>query len=145
MLSLIRKRTLSGVRFLMVRYYQPNVWPRIQMVAASEMKNKPSPTGEPQLNHEPQDRQYFMLSWCHLMPSSYAFFFSASVIVAPNEFVRLKRCQTSACSCIDLTCTPVVWSARMARGHGLRCVVSVRRGRASSLSRPPYHYYLITL
>lgn len=30
-----------------------------------EMKNKPRPTGLPQLNHEPHARQFFMLSlWC---------------------------------------------------------------------------------
>lgn len=38
-------------------YFQPNAWLKIQSVAAMEIKNRPSPTGEPQLNHEPQERQ----------------------------------------------------------------------------------------
>lgn len=43
------------------RYFQPKAWLRIQSVTATDMKNRPSPTGLPQLNHEPHARQCFML------------------------------------------------------------------------------------
>lgn len=43
------------------RYFQPKAWLKIQSVVAMEIKNRPSPTGLPQLNHEPQARQFFML------------------------------------------------------------------------------------
>jgi hypothetical protein len=43
-------------------YFQPKAWLRIQSVAATEMKNRPRPTGLPQLNHEPHERQCFRLS-----------------------------------------------------------------------------------
>jgi hypothetical protein len=46
-------------------YFQLKAWLKIQSVTAMEMKNKPKPTGEPQLNHEPHARQFFMVSlWC---------------------------------------------------------------------------------
>ena len=46
------------------RYFQPKAWLKIQSVAAMEMKNRPRPTGLPQLNHEPHARQCFRLfSW----------------------------------------------------------------------------------
>ncbi|HSX17285.1 MAG TPA: hypothetical protein VLH86_04240 [Patescibacteria group bacterium] len=39
-------------------YFQPKAWLKIQSVTAMEMKNKPRPTGLPQLNHEPHARQF---------------------------------------------------------------------------------------
>jgi hypothetical protein len=46
------------------RYFQPKAWLKIQSVTAQEMKNRPRPTGLPQLNHEPHERQCFRLfSW----------------------------------------------------------------------------------
>ena len=44
------------------RYFQPKAWLKIQSVPAMEMKNKPKPTGLPQLNHEPHERQCFKWS-----------------------------------------------------------------------------------
>jgi hypothetical protein len=43
------------------RYFQPKAWLKIQSVNAMEIKNRPSPTGLPQLNHEPHERQFFIL------------------------------------------------------------------------------------
>jgi len=42
-------------------YFQPKARLKIQSVAAMEMKNRPRPTGLPQLNHEPHERQFFIL------------------------------------------------------------------------------------
>lgn len=47
-------------------YFQPKVRPSSQMLKQIAMMNNPSPTGEPQLNHEPHERQYFMASSCCL-------------------------------------------------------------------------------
>jgi hypothetical protein len=45
-------------------YFQPKAWLKIQNVTAMEIKNRPRPTGLPQLNHEPHARQCFRLfSW----------------------------------------------------------------------------------
>lgn len=43
-------------------YFQPKAWLKIHSVTAMEMKNKPKPTGLPQLNHEPHARQCFRWS-----------------------------------------------------------------------------------
>jgi hypothetical protein len=43
-------------------YYQPKAWLNIQSVTAMDIKNRPKPTGLPQLNQDPQARQCFMLS-----------------------------------------------------------------------------------
>lgn len=46
------------------RYFQPKAWLKIQSDTAMEMKNRPRPTGLPQLNHELHARQCFRLfSW----------------------------------------------------------------------------------
>lgn len=42
-------------------YFQPKTWLRIQSVTAMDTKNRPKPTGLPQLNHEPHERQCFRL------------------------------------------------------------------------------------
>jgi hypothetical protein len=42
-------------------YFQSKAWLKIQSVVAMEMKNRPRPTGLPQLNHEPHERQFFIL------------------------------------------------------------------------------------
>ena len=44
------------------RYFQPKAWLNIQSVTAIDMKNRPRPTGLPQLNQEPHERQCFMCS-----------------------------------------------------------------------------------
>jgi hypothetical protein len=51
----------STVLFIGRKYYfQPKAWLKIQSVTATEMKNRPRPTGLPQLNHEPHERQFFI-------------------------------------------------------------------------------------
>jgi hypothetical protein len=55
----------QGAVFILRKgYFQPNAWLKIQSEAAMEIKNKPRPTGLPQLNHDPHARQCFKLfSW----------------------------------------------------------------------------------
>lgn len=53
-----------------------------QSVTPIEMKKRPSPTGEPQENHEPHERQCFRDSPWYFRPSSCSRCFSSGVFRA---------------------------------------------------------------
>ena len=56
----------NAVFGLRLVYPQPKALARSQVLKASETKKSPNPTGDPQLNHEPQLRQCFKWSSYHL-------------------------------------------------------------------------------